>query len=76
MNYNDPSIGKYRVIAGRRVLLSERENKIRRLEEMAHDKADAHSKAYYVVEAPQIGIFITSDPSSSHTILRVCLPLS
>ena len=67
-------IGRYEVIAGRRVLLSAREGKIRQWEEVGHARADATNTPFYVVENNAGHVFLTSDPDRM-TILRVCVPM-
>jgi hypothetical protein len=64
----------YEIQAGRRILLSKREGDIRIWEEIAHSRADATGRTFFVVESNLGKIFMTEDPSGS-TIMRVCRPI-
>lgn len=67
-------IGKYRVAAGRRILMSAREGSIRQWEEIGHARADTCGKAFYVVETNTGHVFLTDKPLGFE-ILRVCTPI-
>lgn len=73
--FNDKIIGEYAVIAGKRILLTPKEQMIRQCEEMAHARADAFGRAYYVVENIYGKIYVTEDPGRMN-ILRVCRPIA
>lgn len=73
--FNDSDIGRYEVIAGRRILLSPREQMIRQLEEIAYARAEYHNRAYYVVENSYGKLYVTEDPGKL-LIVRVCRPAS
>lgn len=65
---------QYRIINGRRLVLSAREADIRQWEELGFDKAQASGRAYYVIENEHCQVVLTDDPKAQ-PILRICVPL-
>lgn len=62
----------YYVIAGKRVLLSSRECRIRELEEVAFEFADGGKENFYVVEDKETNMYVTNKPDNEVTVIRTC----
>lgn len=63
----------YQIRNGRRILLSQREQRIRQLEEIGYARATAYRKAFYVIEDQLTkSVNLTCDPTHNDIIVRVC----
>lgn len=75
MIYDESGATGYRLSNGRRILASKKEQDIRLMEEIAHARADACNKVFYVIEDFRGRIMVSSDPATTEQVLRVCRPI-
>lgn len=75
MIYDDSGTLKYQLSHGYRILVTKREQDIRLMEEVAHGRADACGRVFYVIEDAKGRIMVTDNPPATEQVLRVCRPI-